>query len=422
MKLFLGIAFFLQVSILVAQNPQQVVSPGQQGYPTNNASQGGNYSSIDQKQVGSDVIVAQQGTANASFIEQTGTSVTNRNTVSVLQWGNVQPGTSGEQNYSDIKQNGAGNQYTLIQQGDMNENFGTQVGDNNKVLVQQGATIPQQAQNNLTLVNQNGSQNYAQVQQRFDNSRAQITQHNVGSAGIGNRSYTEQIANPNQSAGHTAIVSQYGDDNEAIQKQRGFIFFPNNNGNYAQIDQGDSTTAAQGNVAQQLQAGDDNEAYITQYGNDNAVFQEQWGKSNTAIASQNASSLTGGSNYIEQYQAGTHNLASATQNGSNNHAYQEQYLSHNTSIITQNGGQNGMNEAISLQRGLHNNSLIQQQASNNFASVDQVGNGHTSVIQQNQGSVTPNAGSNSAVVIQRNANVSLAGYSRRAAATRAHQF
>ncbi|MBF4986390.1 hypothetical protein FNJ87_19470, partial [Nonlabens mediterrranea] len=159
--------------------------------------------------------VQQQGTANASFIEQTGTDVANRNSVDVLQWGNVQPSISGHLNYSDIKQDGAGNMFMATQQGDENEILGLQNGLDNVAFVQQGANTPQQAQNNLAIVDQDGKGNDAEIQQRYDDNEASILQRNDQIAGVGNRSYQDQRSNPNQSAGQVAIGEQWGDDNEA---------------------------------------------------------------------------------------------------------------------------------------------------------------------------------------------------------------
>ncbi|MBF4983109.1 hypothetical protein FNJ87_01725, partial [Nonlabens mediterrranea] len=164
LSLLIGGIAFAQTS----QTRQSIVAPVQQISPTAGATVGGNYSNIDQKGVGSDALVQQQGTANASFIEQTGTDASNRNSVDVLQWGNVSA-LSGEENYSEIKQDGAGNNFSVFQQGDKNEVFGTQTGLDNTALVQQGADLAQQAQDNLALVDQNGKDNDAEIQQRFDN-------------------------------------------------------------------------------------------------------------------------------------------------------------------------------------------------------------------------------------------------------------
>lgn len=68
-----------------AQTPQTVTAPSQQSSPTAAALIGGNYSNIDQIAVGSSAMVQQQGTANASFIEQTGSNAANLNTIDVLQ-------------------------------------------------------------------------------------------------------------------------------------------------------------------------------------------------------------------------------------------------------------------------------------------------------------------------------------------------
>ncbi|MBF4984900.1 hypothetical protein FNJ87_11335, partial [Nonlabens mediterrranea] len=176
-RVILSAAALTICGLAFAQSPQVIVNPGQQPSPVvPTATVGGNYSDIDQKGVGSDAVVQQQGTSNASFIEQTGTDAGNRNMVDVLQWGNIQPSISGQLNYSDIKQDGAGNAFMVTQQGDLNEVYGTQMGLDNTAIVQQGANTPQHAQSNLSLVDQDGRDNFAEVQQRYDNSEASITQ------------------------------------------------------------------------------------------------------------------------------------------------------------------------------------------------------------------------------------------------------
>jgi hypothetical protein len=407
--------------VATAQTPQTVTAPAQQPSPTAAALIGGNYSNIDQIAVGSSAMVQQQGTANASFIEQTGSNAANLNTVDVLQWGNVQPSISGHLNYSDITQNGEGNDYMVTQQGDLNENFGTQVGVNNSVLVQQGANGVEQAESNLAIADQDGRENSAEIQQRYDNSKATILQRNDAVSGVGNKSYQEQVANPNASAGHTAIGTQYGDGNELIQMQEG-----PGAGNYAEANQGDAATAANGAFAQQLQSGELNEAYVDQYLTDDTSYQEQDGTSNKAVAKQNViGSSLGGNNYIEQFQQGTSNEAIAEQAGRNNMSYQEQYGSDNYSNTFQAHGQINGNNALVIQNGTMNSSEIAQRANGNTATVDQLGNGHMSVINQNNplgGFPAVSSGSNSATVIQRNANVSLTPQTQRVAASKAHTF
>ncbi|MEP0480372.1 MAG: hypothetical protein ABJD23_09160, partial [Nonlabens sp.] len=88
-RLILSVAALLAGTVAIAQTPQTITNPGQQAVPTSAATVGGNYSNVDQKGTGSDALVSQQGTANGSYISQTGTNATNRNTATVLQWGNV---------------------------------------------------------------------------------------------------------------------------------------------------------------------------------------------------------------------------------------------------------------------------------------------------------------------------------------------
>lgn len=404
-----------------AQTQQTVVPVTRLASPVvPGATVGGNYSSIDQIAVGSSAFVEQQGTSNASFISQTGSNATNLNTVDVLQWGNVQPSISGQLNYSDIMQNGEGNAYTLDQQGDQNENEAMQVGLDNAAIVKQGANGAQQGESNLARVDQDGKENFAEVQQRWDNSNASIVQRNDVAAGVGNRSYQEQLANPNQSAGHTAFGSQDGDDNEMVQLQEG-----PGSGNYADIVQGDAGTKASGAFAQQVQLGEGNEAFATQYLSSDTSYQEQIGSDNLAVVEQNTGGISsGGDNLVEQYQDGTDNEARSDQNGNDNTAYQEQYGTNNVSTIMQRGGQVVGNLATSIQDGDLHKSEINQRANNNTAMVDQLGNGHMSVINQNNpiGTFTGANGTNNATVIQRNANAPLTPQTQRAAAAKRHTF
>jgi hypothetical protein len=419
-RVILSIAAIMAGATALAQTQQTVAPVVQQTSPTSAATIGGNYSDIDQIAVGSSAMVQQQGTANASFINQTGANAANLNTVDVLQWGNVQPSISGHLNYSDIMQNGEGNAFMATQQGDLNENIGMQVGLDNEAIVQQGADTPQQAESNLAVVDQNGKENFAEVQQRFDNSNASIVQRNDVAAGVGNRSYQEQIANPNASAGHTAFGSQDGDDNEMVQLQEG-----PGSGNYADIVQGDAGTKADGAFAQQVQLGEGNEAFATQYLSSDVSFQEQIGSDNLAVVEQNTGGVSsGGDNLVEQYQSGSDNEARSDQNGNDNTAYQEQYGTNNLSTIMQRGGQVVGNLATSIQDGDLHKSEINQRANNNTALVDQTGNGQMSVINQNNpiGTFTGGNGTNNATVIQRNANIPLTPQTQRAAAAKRHTF
>ncbi|AZQ44073.1 hypothetical protein [Nonlabens ponticola] len=405
-------------SIAAAQSQQPIVAPVAQTISTASAAQGGNSSKVDQSGIGSDAVVAQQGTANGSFIAQAGTDNGNRNVADVLQHGNVQPSISGHLNYSDIAQVGAGNEFMVTQQGDLNQMFGTQDGVDNAALVQQGADGPQQAEGNLALVDQSGLGNDAEVQQRWDNNQSSILQSNDAVAGVGNKSFQSQKANPNQSAGHRAIGEQYGDGNQLVQIQEG-----PGSGNYAQSNQGNATTAATTAFAQQVQSGEGNEAYNTQFGVNDESFQEQVGSDNLAEVKQNTLPTIGADNYAAQFQDGSDNEARADQNGFNQDAFQEQYGTNNVSTIKQRAGQVAGNLALSIQRGDANISAITQNLDGNSAMVDQLGDGHHSVVNQNasqNASARPNAGFNTATVTQRNANVSLTRATQRAAAVKRH--
>lgn len=421
-RVIFSIAAIMAGATALAQAQKTIAPVVQQTSPVvPTATVGGNFSDIDQIAVGSSAFVEQQGTSNASFISQTGANAGNLNTVDVLQWGNVQPSISGQLNYSDIMQNGEGNAYTLDQQGDLNENVGMQVGLDNQAIVKQGADGPQQGESNLARVDQDGKENFAEVQQRYDNNESSIVQRNDAASGVGNKSYQEQLANPNQSAGHVAIGTQYGNGNELVQLQEG-----PGAGNYAEANQGDATNAATDAFGQQVQLGELNEAFLDQWGTNNTAYQEQIGTSNSAVASQADNPTNGANLLVEQYQDGTDNRAESKQNGSNNEAYQEQYGLDNFSRIEQRGGVNPAigNVATSIQDGTLNNSYIEQKARNNNAMVDQTGNGQMSVVTQNlSASSAPNGfGTNSATVIQRNANVPLTPQTQRAAATKRHNF
>ncbi|WP_167341772.1 hypothetical protein [Nonlabens sp. SY33080] len=421
-NLFLTAGAMLIAGAAFAQTPSMVQVPTQQGSPTATATVGGNYSNINQKAVGSNALVEQQGTANASFIDQTGSDQSNKNEVYVKQWGNVQPSISGHLNYSDITQNGAGNDFTALQQGDENQNFGTQAGFDNTVMVKQGANSAQHAEHNIAISDQDGNENSAEIEQYYDNNVATIKQRNDQTAGIGNQSYQLQTANPNASAGHTAIGEQWGDDNKLVQMQDSGSP-ASGGGNYAESMQGSAANSATNAFAQQKQSGDLNQAYASQLGANNTLFQEQLGSGNKAVASQADNPVNGSNLYAEQYQDGTDNEARSKQNGRNNEAYQEQYGLMNYSTIEQRGGvnPNDGNVALSIQDGTLNDSRIKQQARGNTAFADQTGDGQMSVINQNLTSnSSPNGhGYNSATVIQRNANVSLAPQVQRAGATRA---
>lgn len=421
--LIASVAFAQTPATVPATTPSAIAVPTPQVSPTLGATVGGNYSNINQKAVGSNALVEQQGTANASYIDQTGSDVGNKNNVYVKQWGNVQPSISGYQNHSEITQDGAGNDFTALQQGDTNMNFGSQVGLDNTVMVKQGANAAQQAQDNVALSDQDGKDNSAEIEQYYDNNMASITQRNDQVAGVGNQSYQLQTANPNQTAGHTAIGEQWGDDNKLVQMQDSGS--PASGGaNHAEAYQGDATAGAVNAFAQQLQSGDNNEAYSNQFGVNDESFQEQNGSANVAVARQNTLPTNGGDNLLEQYQEGTGNRASADQNGSNNQSFQEQYGTNNSAVLTQRQGQIVGNVALSIQEGMNHQSEINQKTSGNMATVDQTGHGQMSIVNQNYpaGNGTTaqaGAGYNSATVIQRDANVALTPQIQRANATRA---
>ncbi len=398
-----------------------IAAPTQKVSPVAGATQGGNYSDIVQSGLGSDATVEQQGTDQASFITQTGTSQSVRNSVNVEQRGNVDPGTilSGFKNYAEISQVGAGNGFNSVQLGDKNEVFGVQNGDRNTALVQQGDLNAQQAEMNTALVTQEGLRNDAEVQQRYDNNESSIFQKNDATTGVRNRSYQEQTANPNLSSGHTAIGTQYGDSNDLVQIQRGPAVGASV-GNYAESNQGDATTDAINGFVQQVQTGIANEAYATQFGENNNAFQEQMGENNVAQVKQNTNPQRFGENRAEQYQDGSDNSAYIDQNGTDHRAFQEQYGTNHESIIMQRAGQVAGNFALSIQSGDDHYSAITQNLDRNRAIVDQTGNGQTSVIRQNasQNAANRPAGFNSASVIQRNGNGSLAPQSQRAKASK----
>ncbi|WP_194852219.1 hypothetical protein [Nonlabens antarcticus] len=408
-RVILCVSALLAGGFAFAQTPKTVTPQSKQALAPN-AAVGGNLSTIDQVGIGSDGLAVQEGTMNTSYINQTGTSASNRNLAIVAQSGNVgDPGIarSGFKNYADLTQDGEGNQMGALQLGDKNTAWGNQLGNDNVALMEQGAVNARQAQNNYAEVAQTGNGNEAEVQQRFDNNIASSTQDNTGFA-TGNRSYQEQVSAGNQSNGHTAISTQRGGDNEVRQFQTG----PNSAvGNYAEANQGDinGTDTATGAYAQQIQSGSGQQAYINQKLAGDEAYQEQLGANNVAVADQNLGGVvSGGDNFSSQYQDGTGNDAEANQNGNNNESFQEQFGVGNSALTVQKFGQSAGNYAQSIQTGNDNDSQIRQNSNGNFAQVDQFGSNHMSIVNQNQlGTQLGNAsfnGSNTASVLQRDAN------------------
>ncbi len=403
-KVIICATALLAGGVALAQRPQTVEKKNKQSQELNAASEGSNFSQIDQMGIGSDATVEQQGTENASYIKQTGEANGKRNSATLLQASGFF--VTSEKNYADMTQNGQNNNARTVQLGDENTTFTNQDGSKNNSYVQQGTFLLRRSDNNYADVNQKGKNNDAVILQIADNNTAVSKQYSASDARNGNSSFQSQISTFARE-GNTATSYQAGSRNEAVQVQSNI---GRSKGNYAEINQGDLRffKTAKNSYAEQLQFGAENEAYITQNREGNEAYQKQKGDNNTAVAGQNTL-FFGGDNFVTQYQKGDDNNAQSFQFGSENVSIQQQLGGSNTALTTQSFTTSG-NFAQTLQGGFNHDSKIKQRANHNEAYVDQLGTGHKSVIKQNAGYIGFNSsgnGSNTANVIQRNANIPL---------------
>ena len=146
-----------------AQTSFTVNKKAQQPQEWDAAIEGSNFSHIKQIGKGSDGMVSQIGSENASYLYQIADSNLKRNTAIVLQ-GSFE-GFASNKNYADLSQNGTRNYTKSIQLGDDNVSFILQRGDNNSSFVQQGEYYQLPSLNNYAQVNQDGKHNDAVILQ-----------------------------------------------------------------------------------------------------------------------------------------------------------------------------------------------------------------------------------------------------------------
>ncbi|WP_055446648.1 hypothetical protein [Lacinutrix mariniflava] len=407
---------------------------------------GGNSGESIQNGNGNKVMVRQAGIFNSTYTDQADGLGSGGNQARIWQTGEVLPPPSAFNNEADVRQRGTNNKSTSIQEGDFNEAITRQgmkegtlgLSKDNVALIHHGTG--QQGEANFAMTEQDGEGNSSKTVQQFDNSDARTIQE--GDFNIGD---IKQNAGPDSSAGHEALLEQYGDSNVSRMRQNGDnrntarsvqvgdSNLSNQNqtsvggsgvGNNALVDQGTNFPfAAYGNSqsalagvdnitnagfngdsenaeALQNQVGNANDAYIGQFGDGSSVgnhaAQNQNGQSNEAGIIQNAfGNANGGDNYARQDQGemgvstGDSNIAHIGQNGTDHKAYQRQYGDSNSALSTQRGTMNytstyqgGNGNALETgQRGTMNEILVVQK--------EQGWGGHSYKVSQNLPGGTP---------------------------------
>lgn len=246
-------------------------------------------------------------------------------------------------NQSVINASGKDQIATVDQQGGYNTSNVTQSNKDNVTTVTQVNHLLVAGNSILSNVTQSGERNDATVSQIHDGS------------------------NPNQVGLIETVITQAGNDNEAIQNQ-------GDNSNtgllYASINQ----------------SGDDNFASQNQMKYRNSAYIDQSGKNNTAMQAQDASLLleeeetshyasinqSGDNNYAEQVQNGHSNTAIAVQSGNGNDSWQTQNAWKSVASVNQSeSGKN--NEATQTQNGALNKATITQASNGNIAIQIQTG-------------------------------------------------
>jgi hypothetical protein len=377
------------------------------------------------EQFGNDqrVRVRQAGTKQSVYTMQSNGTGSGGNRAEVLQSGDNH-GLSGRLNAADVYQRGTRNKSLLIQQGDKNnaitrQGMSNAGSANNKAYIRQGVGY---AEDNFAAIDQDGRNNQAKTMQYWDNNDAYTDQD-----GNFNRSRIEQLARPENSAGHWAFVDQNDDHqtsfvlqegdgarNYAYTAQAGLNNYADQyqttdatsgNANRAQIAQGIdglfSTTGFNSDIANlgsdvisllgpsfpitvysrdakafQDQNGDDNQAYIGQFGESigsprvgNYAEQDQTGDDNNAYLVQNwYSPSPAGANKGEQEQIGDYNDAAIIQSGRLHRASQYQ--------------RGNDNVALSSQKGLNNKAFTYQYGNDNWVSTAQNGQYNKAVVSQ----------------------------------------
>ena len=398
------------------------------------------------------VRVRQAGTKQSVYTYQAnGSGTIGANKAEVLQSGDVTL-NSGVLNEADVFQYGDENKSKIIQEGDKNNAITNQgVSDpssaRNQAFIRQGNNG--NAEKNYAAIDQDGSDNQAKTIQTYDNNDAYTDQD-----GTNHKSRIRQIANPDGSMGHWALVDQDGDGQESWVKQEGagarnYAYTAQaGNNNYA--DQYQTTAATTGNanraqIAQgingaftttgfnneiinlrdntlgvlgyplnvslysrdaqafQDQNGDDNQAYIGQFGElggtppvGNYAEQDQTGDDNNAFIVQNFYGATpAGGNKAQQDQVGDRNDAGIHQLGSAHKASQYQMGNDNTALAAQRGQGN---KSFTFQYGDDNWVSTAQRGMMNKAVVSQY-DGQSYIVEQNVIDGMPN-GNNQVDVIQ----------------------
>ena len=372
-KVIICASALLASSLALAQTPQEVAKKTKKPQELSEAREGSNFSQIDQIGIYSESEVYQQGTENASYIDQTGnaTQYDRRNRVGVQQLsGDVLTSST---NYSDVTQNGSYNWTYVDQYGDNHESFANVKGYGNDIYIYQGDDEVRNSEKLYADVTQTGDWNYIEVYQEGEEQVSLVNQYSKEGVDDGNDAYQEQgysLADK----GNTGIINQAGTLNEANQRQENET---GNQGNYAQIDQGKIETKdlATESFAEQLQDGSGRKAFISQRLEGNEADQMQTGTDNTAIAEQNGAlnRTTGGYNFSIQDQEGDRNKATVKQPGVFNTSYQQQIGKDNTAWTVQQFGDQEGNLASTLQDGRKNNAITKQGAHGNVSWVDQNG-------------------------------------------------
>ncbi len=198
-----------------------------------------NYSEGEQNGIGNNATLLQDGYLNRSLLRQDGSY----NTTTLTQKKDGTPSTLVD-NYAENRQVGDFNDYTLVQEGNLNYQQLWQNGDNNEAWIDQFAI----ASNNISNIFQNGNNNVADLDQ--------LTEH-IPTA-------------PNTDATNVSMAEQNGGNNMLKVRQIG---------EYAE------------NTSDVMQRGDYNDAYL---------FQKTW-YNNT---STNTVSGTGDFNYLKVEQFG----------------------------------------------------------------------------------------------------------------------
>ncbi len=450
--LMIGTIGFAQVSGAPEAQSQTTV-------PNNSANADANKGKSEQFGDDHRVRVRQAGTKQSVYTYQAnGVGTIGGNRAEVLQSGDINT-NSGRLNEADVLQTGDENLSLTIQEGDRN-NAITRQGQTDDASARNQAFIRQgnngNAEDNYAAIDQDGNDNQAMTRQTYDNNDAYTDQD-----GNNLRSRITQIASPNGSEGHWALVDQQGDDNESWVLQEGdgarnyahtaqdglsnyadqyqTTLATSGDANRAQIAQGqdplwsvvgfnsemvdlkNDTYAvdgvqgtgplySEGAQAFQKQDGDDNQANIGQYGilagnplAGNYAEQDQLGDDNNSFLIQNLFGNTaGGGNKAQQLQIGDDNNAGIVQSGTGHKAKQYQLGDDNLALTSQKG--NG-NKAFTFQYGDDNWVSTAQRGHDNKIVVSQY-DGQSYIAEQNLYQ-HPQAGGNQIDVVQTDGSQSI---------------